>query len=141
MKECHSYQPLRSSTCLDSRQRCLNIDKTRCKLQEAKFYPHSFKCIGVEGSRNIMKNLKIPGVPVVWKREYNSGDFEGGSGLGACRHVRPKRFNRSANSLYVRSVVSSATTKHVNANYDTAHCQVRGNRRFERRNCFHFLCR
>jgi hypothetical protein len=27
----------------------------------------------VEGSRNIMKNLRIQGVPVVSKREYNSG--------------------------------------------------------------------
>jgi hypothetical protein len=27
----------------------------------------------VEGSRNIMKNLRIPGVTVVSKRDYNSG--------------------------------------------------------------------
>jgi hypothetical protein len=27
----------------------------------------------VEGSRNIMKNLRIPGVPVVSEREYSSG--------------------------------------------------------------------
>jgi len=67
----------------------VNIDKPRCKLKEAKFQPHSFKCIGVEGSRNIMKALRTPGVPVVSKREYNSGDFDRG-GRPWCRGLQTR---------------------------------------------------
>lgn len=87
-----------------------------------------------------MKNLRIPGVPVVSKFILLKIS-RGGGVLRACIQVRPNQFNRSANSLYGRSVVLSAMKKkHSRANYDSAHCHVRGNRRFERRNWFHFPC-
>ena len=50
----------------------MNLDETWYKLQEDKSWSHSFNFIGVEGSMNVMENLRTQGVPVVSKREYKS---------------------------------------------------------------------